>query len=260
MLKNLEMQIDKNQIIVSTYAESMKLLEDIADEYQIIWNEDIGFSNNLERQIFSTNAGIQHLEKFDFEYLLKIRVDQAFSNPNMIQILLSYYETFEVSESAILFSSLNSYTYRPFGSSDMFTFGKKEAIKEFWEIDSPDGYSVKEKNIHSSEIPWLNSSKVLFNEVFLNIRYDEVNNFIFTENLWIDSQRYLGDYVIVIDARLIGHTWEKWNSEFPSLQERTIHNQHIDQNDLELDFQSWFLGCSRKVSQRPSVAKPPSSH
>ena len=23
------------------------------------------------------------------------------------------------------------------------------------------------------------------------------------------------------------------------------------------DFQSWFFGCSRKVSQRPSVAKPP---
>ena len=125
----------------------------------------------------------------------------------------------------------------------MITFGKKNAIKMYWTRDEFVGFSVKEKRINSSGIPWLKDSAVLFNEVFLNLRYAANNSFYFTKSPWDDSLSYLRNYAIIIDAHLIGHVWEKWSSEFPSLQERTIHNQHIDQDDLELDFQSWFLMC-----------------
>lgn len=226
-----------NNIVISTWDNDFtKCLPEI-DGITYVVSKDLNFDNNLQRQIYTSHVGISALPNF-IKIAMKMRVDQRVSTSG-IRTLFKYAESKDY-EDRLIFMSMNSYIYRIFGLSDMLNVGKFSNMKLFWE------YSVEMKPFNSSEKKidlninsWIDSNQIFWNESFLNISYAFKKGFRFSDNAWFDYMNYLKDWCSIVDSDFVGHKWLKINSPFESLTARSIYNDNIANEDIELSQTMW---------------------
>jgi WavE lipopolysaccharide synthesis len=231
--------VDSNYLVVSTWdSEFSRGFEQLVS-CKVILSRDEGFENNFQRQLFSTTAGLNFLKACNAEVSIKVRVDQRF-DLSAITLLnnLSLNARFR---GRLVFSSMNSYTHRFFGLSDMLNAGSTDDLLDFW---SPDILSEYFDTSNSTiELPfssWINEIRPHWFESFLCIRFAFLRGAHFTQSPWNDYIDFLSNWVVLVDSELINQTWSKIQSPLYSLTERSLYNPSVAYDDSELTQSIWF--------------------
>lgn len=209
---------EESQIILSTWQEEntlyieTHLMAFIATKrLRIIKSSKPAYSgiSNINLQISSVKNAFEFLGDEQTQYVLKVRSDQRFLNPNVCTTLEEYFNRYsdETSLHKILITSLNTFVYRNFGASDFLQFGLFQDIKDFWglELDSrreSDLKYPKPKNMKEE-------SENSVCEVFLTRNYLAKIGYLFEDNL-LGSLKAFADVFIVVDADQIGLIWTKY--------------------------------------------------
>ena len=90
--------------------------------------------SNINLQLESTQAGIRAVMSRPTQYLLKTRTDQCFFNKDTLKILQDLHEKNRKpsGKGRILAPSRGSFLLRPYGVTDMFTFGDFNSVLDYW--------------------------------------------------------------------------------------------------------------------------------
>jgi hypothetical protein len=180
-------------IVLSTWEdEDVSKFIALTDEYfQIIQSKKPEFPgpSNINMQIVSSRAGIEHLEKLGCSHILKTRTDIFLANAQFINYLVWAHG--KGMAHSIVFSSFNSFLFRLFSVSDQVMFGKTENIAKFWKIDLvKDGSSFTIPEVY------------LFSEYIKSFGFQPEENF----------ESYLAalaEYSVIADHEQLGQTWNK---------------------------------------------------
>ena len=237
-IENLKNVVDAESIIVSTWREPKQIARELEDICHVVQNVDSSKLMNSERQMISALAGIDRLAHKNVDFVAKLRVDQRFDWHKTFTTALSLLRTF--GENRIIFASNNSFKYRPFGLSDMFTFGKISNSRIFWDaLDCPKGDS-RELTFKYDFAPWYQANSTLWTESFLNINYALKKNFEFSSDIYLDYINYIRKYTCIIDSDNHGHNWRKLKSHFQGSTEKMLFNRHHPITIQEWSFLDWF--------------------
>ena len=133
-IKLYQRNFPKAKIILSTWESERKKIKNVESaDFKILFEvpkyQNIGYkSTNL--QILSTQNGLNYLKHKEYNYILKTRTDQRYSNPEMLIFLKSLLKNFPINnpkvlkqEQRLIGLSFNTFLYRLYGLSDMFLFG-----------------------------------------------------------------------------------------------------------------------------------------
>ncbi|AKL98630.1 WavE lipopolysaccharide synthesis family protein [Endomicrobium proavitum] len=229
------------QIIVSTWDyennETLKLIEN--EGCVVLRNKDPQLKDwaNINRQIYSSFAGIKKAKDLGFTYVIKTRTDQRLYETNIAEYLFNLLEVFPLDSGAsknqlkrLVSLSFNTFKYRLYDVSDMFLFGHVDDVLKFWSC----GFETRDK---------LPSCKSL--KEFAQLRPSEI--YYTTEYLkklghnikWTleDSWRCYAKYFCIVDAGSVGLYWPKYSNL--SNRWRNFYGEHPDLE--ELTFKEWVL-------------------
>jgi hypothetical protein len=99
---------------------------------------DLFGPSNFNLQLLSTKNGILKAKELGADYLIKTRTDQRFYASNVDQYLVNLLNLFPTNnkfqKGRIVGLSLNTFKYRMYGLSDMFTFGHLDDMLLYWDI------------------------------------------------------------------------------------------------------------------------------
>ena len=169
---------------------------------------------NVNLQIVSTRSGIELAEALGCQYVIKSRSDQMLLNSTF---LINLYEivdknSTQINNLKLVISSFNTFCFRKYSISDMFTFGEISEMKNFWFIplDPRDSFELSLIDISDNE-SWC---KLRVAENYISCLYLEKWGLTldFTFEQYYEA---LSDYFIVIDAQELGQTWTKYTSFNP---------------------------------------------
>lgn len=238
-IEKLATVIDPKCLVVSTWdSEYSRHLEKIVP-CKVLLNRDEEFDNNFQRQLFSTTSGLIYLKSLNVDISIKLRIDQRI-DPASVR-LLGNLVLGERYKGRLIFSSMNSYTHRFFGLSDMLNAGKTNDMLEFW---SPNACSeIFHTSTATIEFPfssWVNEIKPHWFESFLCIRYAYSRNTVFSESPWDDYVDFLSNWVVLVDAEILNQSWSKIKSPLYSLSERSLYNPYVAFDDSEMTQSLWF--------------------
>ncbi len=96
--------------------------------------------SNINLQIISSKEGIKKAKELGVEYVIKTRTDQRMYAPNIECFLFNIINTFPLKseivkqKKRIVGLSLNTFKYRMYGLSDMFTYGHIDDLLLFWNL------------------------------------------------------------------------------------------------------------------------------
>ena len=231
--------IDAKLLIVSTWdCEASRYFEKIAP-CKVILNNDVGFANNFQRQLFSTSSGLTYLKSLGVDISIKLRIDQTL-DPLAIT-LLSNIALGDRYSGRLIFSSMNSYTHRFFGLSDMLNAGTTDDMLEFWSPDILSQYfQTSTATIDLPFSSWVNDIKPHWFESFLCIRFAYSKGTKFSDSPWDDYMAFLSNWVVLVDAEIINQKWSKIKSPLYSLTERSLYNPSVAFDDSEMTQSIWF--------------------
>lgn len=231
--------IDSKFLVVSTWdGEFSRGFEKLVS-CTVILNRDEGFANNFQRQLFSTTTGLYYLKACNVEISIKIRVDQRFDSSAIT--LLRNFSLSERFRGRLVFSSMNSYTHRFFGLSDMLNAGNTDDMLDFWSPDIwPEYFRTSTATIELPFSSWINEISPHWFESFLCIRFAFSRGADFSESPWDDYIDFLSNWVVLVDAEIINQTWSKIQSPLYSLTERSLYNPSVAYDDSELTQSVWF--------------------
>jgi len=181
------------QIVLSTWeGEDTESFQGLCDEHfaiiQSIKPEVYG-PTNINLQITSSIAGIEHLKYQGCTHILKTRTDILLGNSSFLNYLMWMHS--KGKKHALVFSSFNSFIFRLFSPSDQVMFGEATHMARFWSIDL---------------VP--RDEKIDFSEKYLFIKYlesygykthEELNNYLTA----------LRDYSVIADHEQLGQIWNK---------------------------------------------------
>jgi WavE lipopolysaccharide synthesis len=168
---------------------------------------------NINLQIVSSSNGIKRAKELGVEYVIKTRTDQRFYASNIAGFLYNLTELFPVNgeccqKKRIVGVSLNTFKYRMYGLSDMFTYGYIDDMLLYWDsqlddrkltdVDFQPNYSLRM------------FAKWRFAEVYLVTEFLQK---IGRKQLWTlkDSWRVFTDHFIIIDQAQLDLFWPKYN-------------------------------------------------
>ncbi len=242
------------KIVICTYLDSEKFINELSTnlyDKKILLNKN-DYKNNFERQVASTSAGLRQAQEWGTPFSIKLRTDQKLLNPaslHLFTILLDKFKDARTdTQTRIVFGSYNSWLYRPFGLSDMFTAGHTDELSKYWNFD----VDITNFHIEYRNKPLWLENKVLFFESFLNMRYLNSYNFLFTEDKFKDTSDALRDYFIVVDSSSIGQEWLKRSSIWSG---NSIVKAGFDLPSealLEINFITWLLIKNDILMIRPN--------
>lgn len=242
------------KIVISSYHQCKKYIDQIDNKLydQIILLNSNNYKNNFERQVASTSAGLEQSLKWGTPFSIKLRSDQILRNPVSLQLFGILLEEFKDaktdSQTRIIFGSYNSWLYRPFGLSDMFTAGRTVELSKYWKFDDEiTDFQIKFHN----EPTWL-ENKVLFFESFLNMRFLNSYEFSFSEDKFKDTSLALRDYFIVVDSGSIGQEWLKRNNVWAGNSIVKAGYDLPPEALLEFNFTTWLLIKNNALVIRPN--------
>jgi hypothetical protein len=242
------------KIVICTYLDSEEFISEVNPslyDKKILLNKN-DYKNNFERQVASTSAGLRQAREWGSPFSIKLRTDQRLLNPASLQLFRLLLDEFKDArtdtQTRVIFGSYNSWLYRPFGLSDMFTAGHTDELSKYWNFDQ----DISNFHIEYQNKPiWL-ENKVLFFESFLNMRYLNNYCFPFTEDKFKDTSDALRDYFIVVDSSSIGQEWLKRNSIWSG---NSIVKAGFDLPNealLEINFVTWLLIKNDILMIRPN--------
>ena len=203
-------------VIFSTWAGEEIKLKDMVEfnsnpRFRILLNKkpvNPGISN-INLQIESARNGLRFAKELKCEFGIKTRSDQAFLNPNSIDLL-----HFELTEAKMKYNendrivvvSLDTFLFRPYGISDMFHFGKLETLLDFWDIELD--VRNPENSSDMIAITLRDYSKMRLAECYLTSEYLTKKNFEPNFSL-IQSLEFIRDYFVIVDQQAIDLVWNK---------------------------------------------------
>lgn len=181
------------RIVLSTWeSEDIEPFQGLQDErFAIIQSEkpDVPGPSNINLQIKSSIAGINHLKDQGCTHILKTRTDMLLSNPTFLNYLIWTHS--KGKRHALVFSSFNSFLFRLFSPTDQVMFGEATDITRFWSIDLV-------PNNQEIDFP----EKYLFKKYLESYGYkthEELNNYLTA----------LRDYTVIADHEQLGQIWNK---------------------------------------------------
>jgi hypothetical protein len=231
------------KIVLSTYIEYKNYVDQLDNkllDHIILLNLN-DYVNNFERQVASSSIGLLQAKTWGTPFAIKLRTDQKLRNPVCLQLFETLLEEFKdaktASKTRIIFGSYNSWLYRPFGLSDMFTAGSTEELNKYWNFND-DVTNFQIKFNHSPG--WLKNG-VLFFESFLSMRFLNFYNFPFCEDKFQDSADALRNYFIVVDSTSIGQEWLKRDNVWSGNSIIKAGFNLPPEALIELNFSTWLL-------------------
>ena len=231
---------------VSVFTEVLQnpLLE---SRFSLVQSQSPGHSGigNINMQIVSTQAGIRHATEDPTKYLLKTRTDQCMFSKLSLQYMESLVEMYPSRDggSRIVSSSQATFLLRPYGLSDMITFGEFENVSNYWDVD------LDERKI--ADLPFL-EAKTLRNEaingvceIYLTKRYLESKG-IEIDNTLLQSLEAYRDHFLIADNEILDLVWDKYSfrKDKYSLLNRPIRHQelsHFIWRDLQSNSSSYMI-------------------
>ncbi len=180
-------------IVLSTWeGEHTSDIETLCDSKFIVIKSAIPDSpgqQNINFQIASSKAGITYLNGFGCTHILKTRTDILLGNSSFLNYLLWMHS--KGKQNSLVFSSFNTFLFRPFSLSDQVVFGAASDMERFWAIDlipANQGIDMPEKYLFTKYIE-SHGHKTL--ETF--------NNYLIA----------LRDFSVVADHEQLGQIWNK---------------------------------------------------
>ena len=196
---------------------------------------NFGYSN-INLQIESTKNGILRANELGAKYCLRTRTDQRIYRHDFIQFFISLLHLFPINNhkrirGRLISISLNTFKYRLYGITDMFTFGFIEDMLLFWDIEH-DNRDLDEINSGTSVLDW---SRARICEVFLVTQYLERigHTPLYTIK---DSWEVFSNYFCIIDKSSIDLLWFKYNR----WNENRRYVNSYRKLDEELAFSDWI--------------------
>jgi len=210
---------EESQIILSTWQEEdslyieTHLMAFIATERLRIIKSNKPFYygiSNINLQISSVKNAFEFLGDEQTQYVLKVRSDQRFLNPNVCTSLEGYFNRYsnEPSLHKILITSLNTLVYRNFGASDFLQFGLFQDVKEFWGLDLDVRQESDLKYTQPKNMKEESENSIC--EIFLTRNYLAKIGYLFEDNL-LGSLKAFADIFIIVDPDQIGLIWTKYS-------------------------------------------------
>lgn len=166
--------------------------------------------SNINMQIVSTQAGIQYAREKSTQYLLKTRTDQCLFSRHALQYMISLIDQYPVSKGGgrILSSSLGTFLLRPYGLSDMLTFGEFEVVSDYWNVEL-DWRTVKDLSF--PEANTLRDEAVRgVCEIYLVKRHLEKLQ-VEVDNSLRQSLEIFRDYFVIADSQILEQVWNKYS-------------------------------------------------
>lgn len=181
------------RIVLSTWeSEDTEPFQGLRDErFAVIQSikPDVSGPANINLQITSSIAGIEHLKDQGCTHILKTRTDILLGNSSFLNYLVWMHS--KGKKHALVFSSFNSFIFRLFSPSDQVMFGEATHIERFWSIDL---------------VP--RNEKINFPEKYLFIKYLESYGYKTHEKL-NNYLTALRDYSVIADHEQLGQIWNK---------------------------------------------------
>lgn len=187
---------------------------------------------NLNLQIVSTVEGIKCLRALGAQFILKSRSDQRIYAPDALRSLVRMQHLLPGSDGkGRLFAiSVDTFSSRVFGLSDMLQFGTTDAVNSFWDVGLV---------ADSAPSRWEEAGMVV--ESYLAYRYAQTRgDYTFDFPGWREA---LQEIFGVVDASSLDFIWPKY-SQREYLWRRYDRSEH-----LELGFLSWMALLDRANSE-----------
>ena len=181
------------QIVLSTWgSENTDQFQTLnGGGFTIIQTEkpEVSGPSNINLQIASTIAGLNHLIDKDCTHILKTRTDILLGNSSFLNYLIFMHS--KGKQNALVFSSFNSFLFRLFSPSDQVMFGAVADMTRFWSLGLvPDNQEI--------EFP----EKYLFKKYLESLGYksqEDLTSYLIA----------LRDYTVIADHELLGQIWNK---------------------------------------------------
>lgn len=231
-------------IILSTWSDeqqsAVSLIEILDKQVLLNAKPDYAGISNINLQIVSTKAGVIKAKELGAKYVLKTRTDQRMYAPNIEEYLFNIIQLFPINlngckqHKRIVGMSVNTFKYRMYGLSDMFTYGQIDDMIMYWDVELDNRkFSYYERQ-----------QAVVTPRSFAHWRICEV--YLATEFLkkigrnleWSlkDSWRVFADHFCVVDKESLDLYWGKYGfSEFPWKQ----YEKQINVFE-EMNFKEWL--------------------
>jgi hypothetical protein len=231
-------------IILSTWNQEKQSLVSCFDKLgvNILLNKkpDYAGVSNINLQIISTKSGINKAKELGVEYAIKTRTDQRINAPNIESFLFNIINVFPLNPSIvkqkkrIVGLSLNTFKYRMYGLSDMFTYGHIDDMLLYWGIPLDTRiFGVKE--IETANKTLRNFAKWRICEVFLTTEFLKNVDFKLEWTLE-DSWKAFSNHFCVVDKQSFDLYWGKYGF----LEDRwKKYDKNINVFE-ELNFKEWL--------------------
>lgn len=244
-------------LIVSTWrgsdGQAISRLREIG--VTVVENEQPEFRgvSNINLQIVSSASGVKRAREVGAEYVIKSRTDQRIYAPNVADLLYNLTELFPViggggggyrQRKRIIGNRLNTFMYRMYGLSDMFTYGHIDDMVLFWTPECDTRVFTEDMRRQAESGTLRKFAELRICEVYL---VTEFLKRIGRELKWTlrDSWSVFADHFCVVDNDQLDLFWPKYNRrEFRWLK------YSRDERQQEMTFRDWlslysdFEGCS----------------
>ena len=166
---------------------------------------------------------------------MKTRTDLRIYNPNSIEFLVNFINTFPLNSSVykqkkrIVGANLNTFKYRPYSISDIILFGQVDDMVNYW------GVNLDTRKIFSDQEKIGDWSKARLCEVYLSSNYLEL---IGRKLEWTlqDSWLTYAHRFCIFDQQSLDIYWHKYSR---NLEYRRLEYKRI-KNSQEITFSEWL--------------------
>jgi len=192
---------------------------------------------NANLQMLSATLGVQEAARLGATYVLKSRTDQRAYSERLLGLLRSAVDQYPIGRDGgsqrqrVIALSLNSFAYRMYGVSDMFTFGLVEDVRRYWD-GTLDTRSIPEpiETFTHREFAEMRVCEVRYCTDFLSRTGWSLG--------WSleDSWRAISERFLILDAATVDLIWPKY-----SVREDRWRTYDGNPQFQEIDFAMWLM-------------------
>lgn len=210
--KNIIINYPQVPIILSTWNTDQRYLDKFKNLGVIVkicqYPIDPGIGN-INLQITSTREGVNLADQLRNKFILKMRTDTWFSQPDFLLLLCEEYLQFGGDEfqGPIIVTCFNTSASIPFSINDQINFGLSSQLKKFWNVPL-DSRTILDLPYSLKSLDPIEISRNRLAEVWLVTHFLEQQNYNFSYN----EQSYrniLARFFVVIDESTLGFIWFK---------------------------------------------------
>jgi WavE lipopolysaccharide synthesis len=202
---------------------------------------------NINYQIISTRAGIEHAQSMGAMYVCKSRTDQRLYAPQSLVFLYSLLQQFPYTapyseqKERIAICSHETLKYRLYGATDQLMFGTIADMSLYWNAPLDE----REAGVGNGVQTLREFARSCICESYLEINFLKKIRRKIEWNLE-DSWEIYADHFIIAEKRALDLYWPKHT---PYLEERFA--LYSEQTTRYLTFRDWILLYNKQVNEFP---------